>query len=82
VECALEIPTLLPRDLVVTAKFGEFWARYLRKVFEKRETTTKGDISGSLIVYELRDAPTDDAKSFPGNPFWDVLRALLSARQN
>jgi len=75
-------PAVMPRDLIVTAKFGEFWARYLRKVFEKRETTTKGDISGSLIVYELRDAPTDDAKSFPGNPFWDVLRALLSARRS
>lgn len=75
-------PAVMPQDLVVTAKFGEFWARYLRKVFEKRETTTQGVVTGSLVVYELRAAPADDPKSFPGNPFWNVLGAMLKARRS
>lgn len=70
-------PAVMPRDLVMTEKFGEFWARFLKKVFDKRTMTPQGAISGALEVYELRDVPMNEVKTPPENPFWNVLRVLL-----
>jgi hypothetical protein len=63
----------------MSPRFAEFWARYLRKVFEKRDRRPDGGITGHLVVYELRDSPSEDVRSFPENLFWDVLKSLNQA---
>jgi hypothetical protein len=63
-----ESANILPRDLARSEAFLEFWARWLKPLFEDREDGPPNP--RWLVVYELRRQPLDakDARESPMNP--------------
>ena len=51
---------MLPRNVIDRPIVSEFWARYLKKVYDKLDYKTDGhQIKDWLIVYELQDTPIE-----------------------
>ena len=67
-------PSVLPRDIVDGKVFGEFWERFLDKVFEYRREAPGDPQNAWLVVYRLREAPDQDPRTFPEN----TARSALS----
>jgi hypothetical protein len=61
------LQAVMPRDVIAGPAFVEFWGRYLKKIFEKREKTETGQIKEWLVVYELRDGAIEDINSASEN---------------
>ena len=68
------LSTIIPRDVYSWPVFNEFWARYLRLVYEKR--TGVGGIEEWLLVYELIDTPNDTPDKYAMNPFPSTIKTL------
>lgn len=69
-------PEMLPRDVADRPAFQEFWARYLQKIYEKRDNDQSGLIKDWLLVYALRREPERDLSGIQENPILDVLAEL------
>lgn len=67
---------ILPRETAASSVFLEFWARYLRKKFERRTATPDGQILDWLLVYELQEEPQRDAAMLRENPITETLLIL------
>ena len=70
--------TVLPKDIVLGKVFGDFWSRYLDKVFEDHQRTAEGATKDWLIVYKLLDKPiVNPSVPSPENPLRIVLESIL-----
>lgn len=67
-------PAIMPRDLVRSEVFQDFWARSLDLLFEDREDG--GTDPRWLTVYALRETPREDASFGPRNPALEILKFL------
>jgi hypothetical protein len=70
---------VLPRDIVDGKLFGDFWGRYLDKLFEYHNETQGDPKSTWLAVYRLRAAPNQDPRAFPENTPRRALELVRSA---
>ncbi len=66
-----ESSAILPRKTAAGKVFGEFFARYLRLLYEDREDS--GSDPRWLSVYEVLDTPLTDPAQFAENPVHMVL---------
>ena len=71
---------VMPGDAIGRPVFAEFWARYLRKVYEKKDNDERGQLKDWLAVYELRDVPSDDPNGAPQNVPGFILEQSRLAR--
>ncbi|OIO09898.1 MAG: hypothetical protein AUJ52_05610 [Elusimicrobia bacterium CG1_02_63_36] len=67
-------PVILPREVVVSEVFMEFWATYTDLLWEEREDG--GENPRWLGVYALLNEPKTDPKMFSRNPARFVLEVL------
>ena len=67
---------MAPEETLISSNesYFEFWARYLRMVFEARDSSEQK--AYWLLVYELRDAPVRDPSGFTWNPLRMMLEDL------
>ncbi|MFA5138858.1 MAG: glycosyltransferase family 39 protein [Elusimicrobiota bacterium] len=76
-----ESGNVLPKEQVRSEAFMEFWARWLKPLFEDREDG-KGNPRW-LVVYELRQRPVGigDTEEFPVNPARFVLDYIAATQR-
>jgi hypothetical protein len=67
-------PAILPRDVVVSDTFMEFWATYTELLWEDR--VDKGDNPRWMGVYSLLDSPKTERETYSRVPARFVLEVL------
>ncbi len=70
------LPSVLPRATAQSPIFRKFWTQDLTPIFEKRNTTSSGQIYSWLVIYKLTSNRSGNHPHHTTGPLFTVIRGL------